>query len=71
MTLLTAWGEIEETERRARLRALRALVHVLGGGATGVEAARNYADDFPVLIRPRRAGRGPAAVRRCGACRQM
>src|SRR5262245_20537470 len=33
-------GEIEETERRARLRALRALVHILGdGAAAGVETA--------------------------------
>jgi gentisate 1,2-dioxygenase len=36
MTLLTAWGEIEETERRARLRALRVLIRVLGGGAAAM-----------------------------------
>jgi hypothetical protein len=40
MTLLQAWSAIDVVERTARLRALRALVRVLGdGAAAGVETA--------------------------------
>jgi len=57
MSLLTHWQALDEAERRARLRSLRALVRVIGGGeAAAVEDAIAAAEaDIALLTAADRA----------------